>query len=130
MKRKENNHFRVLPDNSAHSEGAVEAPNSLGNDPELIGLLRSGLDSLDRAVPFIAPRQQWLLVQLEERRRLARRGFIRDVTLFILTALFILAGLTAAYFQALSVFLLLQAAGLLALPAVLLMREWKRVKGR
>lgn len=105
-----------------------ERDNSPVGDEELIGMLRSGLDTLDRTVPVVPPEQHRLALQLEEHEAALRKSFIRELAMFITVAVLVLAGMVAAVWRVPVLFVILQTISVLAVPAFLLSQRRKRVK--
>lgn len=99
------------------------------DEEEVIGRLRSGMDFLDELVPELPPSQQWLEARLNERHAAMRGSFLRDFCLFLLVAIGILSLMAAVLLRTPVLFLALQAAAILAVPAVAILMKRKRVAG-
>ncbi len=96
-------------------------------EQQLVGLLRSGLDALDRTVSITEPDPAVFAARLEEQRRISRRRFVRDLLLFLAASCLLLGVMGLMLFKVPTLFMVLYGAGFM-LPAILAYKE--KEKGR
>lgn len=95
---------------------------------ELFNDLREGLELLERTVPPpMTPDVRVLERKLAEHGKLMRAKLIRELTVFVLAALLLNAGLIAVLASAPKLGIAVQIAAALAGPAVLI---WRRARRR
>ncbi|WP_409342490.1 YxlC family protein [Paenibacillus sp. MBLB4367] len=100
----------------------------LEEDREIIQRMQNGLEHLERSVPVFPPSLAQLGQQLAEHRQTLRRRLYRDLAIFMIVAVCILAGTIAVLASAPGVWIGVQAAALLAVPVVIARHRRKRVE--
>lgn len=96
-------------------------------DQQLVEMLRSGLDALDKTVSVSEPDPAAFARQMDMNRSLIHRKFIRDLLIFLVAALSLLGAMGLALFRLPVLFVILYAAGL-AFPMLLVRKEHERVR--
>lgn len=96
-------------------------------EQQVVELLRTGLDALDRTVSISEPDTAAFMARLEEQRRILRKRFMRDLLLFLAAACSLLGVMGFVLFKVPMLFMVLYGAGFL-LPALLYNKERERVR--
>lgn len=99
-------------------------------DERLIETLRSGLGDLDRLAQFDPPDERQLLAMITEHERSVRRQWRRELGMFLMLALLILAMTLMMLLYKPKAYLMFQCAVLVATPLLGLLAAGKRVKNR
>jgi len=96
-------------------------------DSDEIQQLKVALDELEQAIPVMTPNIQWFEQQVIEQRKMLKRRFIRDLSLFIILALVVLTLSFAAYNAIPQLFMLMQLVPFLVIPFYVVQKARKRV---
>lgn len=103
--------------------------NLSAEDEQLVEMLHSGLDALERTVFIAEPDPAAFARRLEEQRRMLRKQFVRDLLLFLAAACSLLGVMGLMLFKMPILFMVLYGAGFL-LPAILVYKEKEKERVR